>query len=175
MRKDASLLCVLLAIMLLSAITAPPEPIQNVDPSHAEATVKVADMTASDIEEAAVKKGWYKLGRNGLSYWGGDEASIDAVQKPPTEKFAAFVNQEMMESAAGLAVIALPFVLIIRAKQRKKRKADDRDMKRISGVSSAEFQAYMRKVNEIAELLPNIIPNGASASGKKNGGKKRWI
>ncbi|MBP5717391.1 MAG: hypothetical protein J6X53_00220 [Abditibacteriota bacterium] len=170
MKKDASALCVLLVIALLSAAFSPSES-AKAEPPPVETVVKVADMTVSDIEEAAAKKGWYKLGRNGLSFWGGDEASIDAVQKPPTEKFAAFMGGELMESVIGLVLLALPVVLAIAAKRRGTRRKSAKELKRVGGVSDAEFQTLKGQVAVIAAALQNIIPDSAE---NKNGRKKRW-
>lgn len=168
-RNDASLLCALVAIAILSAIFAPPESVQKAEPPPVEGIRigDIADVAEVDpVKDVKAPEGYYRKTKGGWAFI--PEAAVNDG-KPPMEMFANFVNARFAESAAGLAVIVIPLILIIRAKGHKKRKANERDMKRISGVSQAEFQALIRKLSGMEQILQNLLPENGQ---KQNGGKR---
>lgn len=162
------MICLFIAVAILSAALAPPAPVQEPEPPPEARIEEVAD--PDNILDANAENGFYKKTKYGWIFW--PDGTTDG-NKPPKAELAAFVNGELAESAIGLALLALPFALVARWKARKRKRAGEKELKRVSGVSQAEFQAYMRKVNEIAQVLQNVIPDGAGAD-KKSGRKNRW-
>lgn len=163
---------VFIVAAILSAALSPAAPVQETEPPEEIRIGDVAEVAEIDpVKDANAEKGWYKKTKGGWMFW--PEGTVDE-SKPPKAELAAFMNSELTESVIGLALLAFPVVLVIRWKARKRKRANEKDMKRVSGVSQSEFQAYMRKVNEIASVLHNVIPDSADA-GRKNGGKRRWI
>lgn len=169
-RNDASALVVFALIAILSAAFHP-APVQQEPPPVEETRIgDVAEVSVIDeVKDANAENGWYKKTKGGWMFW--PESTVEG-DKPPKAELAAFMSGQLAESVAGLVVLALPFVLVITWKLRKRKKANDRDMKRISGVSQAEFQALIRKLSGMEQILHNLTPeNGES----RNGGRKRWI
>lgn len=167
MKKDASALCVLCVFALLSFVFSPPEPVQA-EPPPVEET-RIGDVAEIDpVKDANAEKGWYKKTKGGWMFWPENTVGDD---KPPRAELAAFMGGELTESVAGLALLALPIILVIAGRRRAKRKANNKDMKRISGVSQAEFHALIRKLSGIEQILHSLTPDGVE---KENGGKKRW-
>lgn len=155
---------------ILSAAFAPSAPVQ--EPPEEIRIGDVAEVEEIDeVKDANAENGWYKKTKGGWMFW--PEGAVDSG-KPPNAELAAFMNSELVESAVGLALLALPFVLVVHWKARSKKRAGEKEMKRVSGVSQAEFQSYMRKVNEIAQVLRNVVPDGSEAD-KKSGRKNGWI
>lgn len=164
--NDASMLIVFAALAVLSAALTPapaavePEPVEE---------IRIGDVAEIDpVQDANAEKGWYRKTKGGWMFW--PEGTVDE-SKPPKAELAAFMSGELAESAAGLAVLVSPFALIIAVKRRKRRQANDRDMKRISGVSQAEFQALIRKLSGVEQILHNLVPE---ETGNKKGSGKRW-
>lgn len=169
-KNDASALVVFALVAILSAAFHP-APVQQEPPPVEETRIgDVADVAEIDeVKDANAESGWYKKTKGGWIFW--PDGTTDG-SKPPKVELAAFMSGQLTESIAGLAVLVLPFIFVIRWKLRKRKKANDRDMKRISGVSQAEFQALIRKLAGMEQILHNLTPeNGES----RNGVKKRWI
>lgn len=159
---------VFIAAAILSAAFAPPAPVQQEPP--ADEQVRIGEVANPDnVLDASADEGYYKKTKYGWIFW--PDGTTDG-SKPPKAELAAFVSGEMTESVVGLLIIASPFVLIVMGKRRKRKKANERDMKRISGVSQAEFQFLIRKLSGMEQILHNLMPEDRK---NKNGGKKRWI
>ena len=167
MKKDASALCVLCMFALLSFVFSTPESVQA-EPTPVKET-RIGEVAEIDpVKDANAEKGWYKKTKGGWMFW--PEGTMDE-SKPPRAELAAFMGGELTESVAGLAFLALPIILVIAGQRRTKHKANNKDMKRISGVSQAEFQALIRKLSGMEQILHNLTPDNVE---KENGGKKRW-
>lgn len=162
---------VFIVVAILSAAFSPAAPAPEPEPPEEIRIGDVAKVAEPDeVKDANAPEGYYEKTKYGIVYIPKSAASN---RKDAEAIFATFMNNQMAESVAGLALFVSPFILVFRWKARKRKQASEKDMKRISGVSQAEFQAYMRKVNEIAQVLQNVIPDGANAGGK-SGGKNKW-
>ncbi len=160
MKKDASLLVFLVVIALASVLTTPTEPVEP----PPEEEIRIGDVAKIDeVKDAQAPDGVYVKTKGGWAYHPGE--------KLPKAEIAAFMNSQLAESGAGLALIVLIFVLILNLKSGKKRKAAARDMKRISGVSQAEFQMLIRKLSGMEQILQNLTPDNAE---KAKGRKGKW-
>lgn len=163
--NDASALVVFAAVAILSTAFHPAPTPQ--EPPVEE--IRIGDVAEIDpVKDANAENGWYKKTRGGWIFW--PENTVDE-SKPPKSELAAFMGGELFESIAGLLILTAPFILVFAGKRRKRKRANDRDMKRISGVSQAEFQALIRKLSGMEQILHNLTPD----SEEKRGGKKRWI
>lgn len=155
---------------ILSAAFSPAAPVPEPEPPEELRIGDVAEVAEIDeVRDANAENGWYKKTKGGWMFW--PEETVDGT-KPPKAELAAFMDSEVMRSAAGLAVIALLITLVIGGKRRKKKRANDREMKRISGVSQAEFQFLVRKLSGMEQILRNLMPEHEE---NKKGRKKRWV
>lgn len=168
--NDASALIVFALFAILSAAFHPASVQQEPPPVEETRIGDVAEVEDIDVvKDANAENGWYKKTKGGWVFW--PEKTVDS-DKPPKAELAAFMSGQLTESVAGLLLLLAPFALVIAWKLRKRKKANDRDMKRISGVSQAEFQALIRKLSGMEQILHSLTPeNGES----RHGGKKRWI
>lgn len=171
------MLAALVVIALLNGIFAPPA--KQEEPPPEVKVIEVTDMTASDIENAAVKKGWYKADSNGVSYWGGeDDPSIDAVQAPPTDTKGATVkasanvtkpmDDETAETVGGLLILIALAVIAWRLSRGK----GGAQTKRGNGVSEVQYQALFREIAGMNKILQNVVPDGGGAKAMER--KKKW-
>ena len=89
--------------------------------------------------------------------------------KPPKAELAAFMDSQLMESVGGLLILAAPFVLVIRAKRRKK-KCDGVPM---NGMSQIQYQALMRQLSGMNQILQNVMPDEDGRGAKVTERRKR--
>lgn len=151
---------VVAVIAILWGAFAPSAPVEQAEAPPEVKVVEVTDMTVSDIENAAAKKGWYKKSRNGLSYWGGeDDPSIDAVQAPPTGKVTASMNSENAETIGGLVILAILGVVAWKISRSRKRETSSHG----DGVSQIQYQALLGELAGMNRILKNIVPDGNGA------------
>ena len=140
----------LVVALLCAAHTPAPEP-----PAEEIRIGDVAEVEVEEIDEVKdvrAPNGWYKKTKGGWMFW--PEKTVDE-NKPPKAELAAFMNSEMAESVIGLLFIAAPFILVILARCRKKK----RDILPRDGVSQVQYQALMRQLSGIARILENVVPD----------------
>ena len=128
------------------------------------AEVEVAEI--DEVKDANAEKGWYKKTKGGWMFW--PEGTTDA-SKPPKAELAAFMNSELADSVLGLLILVAPFVLVIRAKRRKKK----RDVVPQSGVSQIQYQALMRQLTGMNQILQNVMPDDNGRGAKVTERRKR--
>ena len=127
----------------------------------------VAEVAEIDpVKDANAEKGWYKKTKGGWMFW--PEETVDE-SKPPKAELAAFMNSQLLESVGGLLIFAAPFVLVIRAKRRRKK----RDNIPKNGMSQIQYQALMRQLTGMNQILQNVMPDEDGRGAKVTERRKR--
>lgn len=155
-----------LAVAILCAAHMPSTPAQEPPPEEIRIG-DVAEVAEIDpVKDANAEKGWYKKTKGGWMFW--PEGTVDE-SKPPNAELAAFMDGQLMESVGGLLILALPFVLVIRAKRRKKK----REGVPQNGVSQIQYQALMRQLAGMNQILQNVVPDEDGRGAKVTERRKR--
>ena len=139
-----ALLCA--AHMSTPAREPPPEEIRIGD--VAEVEVEEID----EVKDVRAANGWYKKTKGGWMFW--PEGTVDE-SKPPKAELAAFMDGQLMKSVVGLLILAAPLVLVIRVKRRRKK----RDGIPKTGMSQIQYQALMRQLTGMNQILQNVMPD----------------
>lgn len=150
--------------VLCAAHTSAPAPELPAEEIRIGDVAEVAEI--DEVKDANAEKGWYKKTKGGWMFW--PEGTTDE-SRPPKAELAAFMNNETLEAVVGLLFLAAPFVLVIRARRRKKKREGDSP----NGVSQIQYQALMRQLSGIARILENVMPDEEANGVKVTERRKR--
>ena len=134
--------------------------------------IRIGDVAEVEVEEIDEVKdvraanGWYKKTKGGWMFW--PEGTTDE-SRPPTKELAAFMDGQLMESVLGLLILAAPLVLVIQAKRRRKK----REGAPPNGVSQIQYQAIMRQLTGMNQILQNVMPDENGRGAKVTERRKR--
>lgn len=168
-------MALLIVIALLCGIFAPSDNQAQQERVETPPEIRVGDLAQiadiDEVKDANAPNGMYKKTDKGWSYIP-DSAENDQPPKAAVTASmkAELIPDELAETIGGALILALCGVAAWKASGIGRKKSKVRPG---NGTSQIELQALMRRINTVAEIMENVVPDVDGAKAVEIGRRKK--